>query len=69
MDTTKPTRTALSIWPSTLLRINRLKGDVAEQRGQLVDLDTLLNELIDHYRATAPKPAVRRPSTHSVSRA
>lgn len=59
MDTIKPVRTNMSIWPSTMLRMNRLKADVSEQRGQLVDLDTLLNELIDHYRATSPKHTVR----------
>ena len=58
----KPNRTTFSVWPTTLHKVNRLKGELAERRGESIDIDTLLAELVDHYRATCPVDAepVRR---------
>jgi hypothetical protein len=48
-------RVGVWLYPTTRNRLNKLKADLTFARGKVVTLDEAVNELMDHYLATAPK--------------
>ena len=48
-------RVSLSIWPETRNRLNVVKALLNDGRREVVNLDDVIIELIDHYNTAPPQ--------------
>lgn len=54
-EATEEKRVCMAIFPTTRYRLNELKAAISIARNEKVEIDPLINQLIDNYRATAPE--------------